>query len=1075
MDTYDLTTAQGRGQGDCAPTESKYTFNINKCILFDVEVYPGPRWCAGFLHADGVHECVDGDKARLAEALDRVLAAGGTLVGYGSERYDVPVLRAVLAGEDPYPVSHAIVRHDGPGLPEAVRVAAERWPAIAADHVDLAARTRSGGRFPALKTVAANLGVRHLQELPYDPDRLLSDAEWAEVKHYNVKDLAATRLAFEHFAPELAALAELSARFGLDLRLVHPAGVAQRVLCAAYRAKHGSDPIRISPPVLVPYNPPPQVRRPRNAIAGEWFDRITSEAIPLDGETWTPSVPEPRHPIVIGGVELSVGAGGIHSTDPVPALYRYGEQQLYEADVASFYPSMMVGYRIFPSALGDCGLEQFQEILAERLGLKERAGRTTDKEEARRLKVQSAGLKLALNSVFGQLGNPFSALFDPTAFLAVTLSGQLLLIDLIERLAAAGAEILSVNTDGLFYRAHKDNDRWTEAIDNWEADTGMVLETNPIESLAIESTNHYATRPLAVEPPLGVARRRGNLADTTDWRHVPAGRVIADAVVAALFDGVLPETTVRECVDPAKFVYVTRRDRGKVGVLIDEESGTETPLPRLCRWYKARGSRLRIEHRWTDANGNEHKTTPPGATGIRLMMDLPAAPPGDVDLGWYVGAARKRILANRDFEHFDPRWLAGASGAEYLYNLGLSPSPHWDGKKSPKGAVMDRPSYFWEWRNYHTFGVHTGARVGILVLDVDEPSKFRTWVSSLVPAASPLGDCLVSYHGDDGPDGFRSGPAKGKLLYRFAADENHPLARVGKAALKSRLGVEIFYGHGDPTILGAHPDGPGREYLLDGSLGPPPDWLIDGLSAAAAGALAKRRASGGNGTPVHAAATRVPAAVAKYGAAALESEAAAVTAAPEGERNTTVWKAACAVGSLVGAGAVERAEAEERLTAATSLPTEEAADVVRRGLDKGAENPRDLGHVGMSRRSTCEGNGSAGFNGDGENGEPQPGRPVVEISVEEHAVNDRAIEALGGDPEIYQRGNLLVRVLRAGPLPDDAATGATRARRRSPPSTPRRCANGSPNTRPGSGRRRVPTARKSLSPPTRRTGRFKPS
>ena len=104
---------------------------------------------------------------------------------------------------------------------------------------------------------------------------------------------------------------------------------------------------------------------------------------------------------------------------------------------------MMVGLGIFPRALGDCGLEQFREILAERLRLKERAGRTTDQEEARRLKTQAAGLKIVLNSTFGQLGNMYSPLYDPEAFLAVVLSGQLLMLDLIERLTDAGAEVIS--------------------------------------------------------------------------------------------------------------------------------------------------------------------------------------------------------------------------------------------------------------------------------------------------------------------------------------------------------------------------------------------------------------------------------------------------------------------------------------------------------------------------------------------------------------------------------------------------------------------------------------------------------
>ena len=41
-------------------------------------------------------------------------------------------------------------------------------------------------------------------------------------------------------------------------------------------------------------------------------------------------------------------------------------------------------------------------------------------------------------------------------------------------------------------------------------------------------------------------------------------------------------------------------------------------------------------------------------------MDLPDGPLGDIDLGWYVGEARARILANPDFPHLDPKWLTVA-------------------------------------------------------------------------------------------------------------------------------------------------------------------------------------------------------------------------------------------------------------------------------------------------------------------------------------------------------------------------------------------------------------------------------
>ena len=171
---------------------------------------------------------------------------------------------------------------------------------------------------------------------------------------------------------------------------------------------------------------------------------------------------------------------------------------------------------------------------------------------------------------------------------------------------------------------------------------------------------------------------------------------------------------------------------------------------------------------------------------------------------------------------------------------------------------------------------------------------------------------MVSYHRCDSPEAVRAGEAKGKLIFQFEVDADHPLARIGKAALRSSLGVEIFYG-GDPTILGEHPDGPAKDYLLEGVFGPPPDWLIADLVECAG-----RRRRGPRRSPrprvgIGNGATSNPAAVAKYAQAALESEVAKVAAAEEGERNNGLFAASCRVGELVGAGALDQETAAEAL------------------------------------------------------------------------------------------------------------------------------------------------------------------
>ena len=112
-------------------------------------------------------------------------------------------------------------------------------------------------------------------------------------------------------------------------------------------------------------------------------------------------------------------------------------------------------------------------------------------------------------------------------------------------------------------------------------------------------------------------------------------------------------------------------------------------------------------------------------------------------------------------------------------------------------------------------------------------------------------------------------------------------------------------------------------------------------------------------------------------------------------------------GRWLGPGPWSASEAEGRLLEATTLPPEEAVG-------------RRSGGAWIGGRRTPAGPADVSSGARWSTGTE---RPVIEITIEEHAVNDQAIAALAADPDLYQRGNMLVRVLRAGPLPDDMVAG----------------------------------------------------
>lgn len=83
----------------------------------------------------------------------------------------------------------------------------------------------------------------------------------------------------------------------------------------------------------------------------------------------------------------------------------------------------------------------------------------------------------------------------------------------------------------------------------------------------------------------------------------------------------------------------------------------------------------------------------------------------------------------------------------------------------------------------------------------------------------------------------------------------------------------------------------------------------------------------------------------RYVESALNAELARVASCGDGARNRTLFAASAALGSIVGAGALDAGHVEEALSAAAvaaGLALAEARGVVRRGIAAGLKTPRTL-------------------------------------------------------------------------------------------------------------------------------------
>jgi DNA polymerase len=803
------------------PHADNFTFDLSRSVVFDLECCVG-RWLVGFRAIDArglpLVKIVE-SREQLAQALATLASKSKTMVGYNSERFDVPLIRLILAGIDPYAPAQAIIKDDR--LPPALA----NLPKLPCDHIDLSARLRRGGRFPSLKTVAANLGRPVLRELPFDPDQVLSTSEWQEVKDYNRVDLEHTWAVLEKFAPELSAIASLSTQFNLDLRSISTPQIVERVFVQAYEKKHGRKPGSASMWNQVQYRPVAGVKRPRNMAAAEWFDKLVNHPIPLVryGEKSKPNVPSGE--FQIGNLTLRAKGGGLHSLDRPRVYYTTKRHRLVFVDAGSFYPSLIAKKQIVPAAYGDTGKEAYSSLLERRLAIKKAAKAAQDQAERERLTVQVDGLKLVLNSFFGKTGDAFSTLYDPDAFLAITLSGQLMLLDLIERLTEAGVTVLSANTDGLFLQIKRSDKNWRTVVEEWERDTELKVDIEPLKRLVILATNMYAVRDMKDR----VKRKGKTLRGGLDCTHTPSALVIPDAVAQGLLFDIPPEKTIFACREAVRFCYLTRRS-GKAVSMVAIAEGTETELPKVTRWYRAKGSKRDIQTRF---EGGRH-TTPAGAKGVEICQDLPASGlPKDLDWAWYLGEARRKIQSVPGYRHMSKKRLQGDPAATRLVQEGLTPVPK-DGKRQSAGADPKHPTLLWDWGKLPTRGCYTGHLVLTLVVDIDDPVKFRRFIDQgnkplLNDRWASLAGCLVSCHGTATAQGVREGRDRGKLIFKLAVGPDHPIAQAKKDKWLKKHGFEVFYGHGTPSILGQY-DNNGDEYRLDGQLGYAQDWMVKLLS-----------------------------------------------------------------------------------------------------------------------------------------------------------------------------------------------------------------------------------------------------
>ena len=575
------------------------------------------------------------------------------LVGFNSASYDIPMVELAAKGlscNDLKEASDFIIKSGiNYGTKKVTPFDIEKKYRIQIgkyNHIDLFNVCPVNGGVSAnpasLKLYSGRLHAERMQDLPFPETHILTAEDAAIVRPYCCNDLTNTEILFNELAPELKLRMEMSEEYGLDLRSRSDAQIAEAVINSELQKVLGYYPRKptLSADLVLQYNAPDFISY-RSQQLRDMFEVVKGARFYLDG-LGSPIMPDEidKLKVKIGSSVYKLGMGGLHSTEKKTAHKATDEIILADNDVESFYPRIILNQRLFPSHLGEAFLQVYNSIVETRIHAKNEAAKAKkagDKAGAKRWKTIADSLKITINGSFGKLGNKYSTLYAPQLMLQVTITGQLVLLMLIEMLEEAGISVISGNTDGIVSKYHKDRHNEARAIiAEWEKRTAFKTEETQYSAVYSRDVNSYVAiktdggdeEARFLDERLGVKTKgayceRGSALNSILSKN-PEALVCSDAVISFLKNGTPVEKTIRECKDIRRFVSVKNVKGG------GEKNGVY--LGKVVRWYYPKGETGHISY---VGSGNKVGKT----DGARPLMDLPPEFPDDVNYEWYINEA----------------------------------------------------------------------------------------------------------------------------------------------------------------------------------------------------------------------------------------------------------------------------------------------------------------------------------------------------------------------------------------------------------------------------------------------------
>lgn len=434
---------------------------------------------------------------------------GDIWIGFNSRNYDQWIAKGILCGFDPKEISDWIVvkKRKGWEFSDLLR----KFEIYSFDVMT--------GYF-ALKQLEAFMGndIRETS-VPFDIQRNLTEEEIRETVTYCRHDVEQTIEVFLQRKNEFDSQMALLKTFKLPLSCISKtqAQLAGVILGASRRTFDDEWDIRL----------PETLSLGKYRQIADWF--ISEESHQSNASL----------NIDIAGVPHVFAWGGVHG-----AISQYNyvckpDEIMVMADVDQLYPSLMVYYDLLSRAVQEP--ERFKTILATSLRLK-----------AEKKKKEREPYKRICNIAYGAMGDKYNPMYDPLHRNLVCVFGQVLLLDLIEKIEPF-TELIQSNTDGILVKLkRKDFDRLDDAVFDWEQRTRLHMSFDCYERVYQGDVNNYV-----VVDYDGHSKAKGAYVKELDAldNDLP---IVNEAITNYIVNDVHPWITIGACNDLMSYQKVVR-------------------------------------------------------------------------------------------------------------------------------------------------------------------------------------------------------------------------------------------------------------------------------------------------------------------------------------------------------------------------------------------------------------------------------------------------------------------------------------------------------------------------------------